>query len=211
VKFSVNGTRANYHALQTALTKRFNQRWQASATYTMSMLKDADPPAYSGLEIVPFPVVPDLSDEYTLAAGDQRHRATFNGIWEVGLGFQLSGLYFYGSGAHFEQRYGLDLRQIGTNTNQSANSRLRPDGTLVERNGLVGKSIHRVDMRVQRRFPLVGRATIDGLVEVFNLFDHANFGAYTVDEVNRSYGQPRQNLNVAYAPRTVQLGFRFAF
>ena len=28
---------------------------------------------------------------YTLASTDQRHRAVFNGIWDVGYGFQLSG------------------------------------------------------------------------------------------------------------------------
>jgi hypothetical protein len=213
VKMSFNGMRANYHALQTALTKRFSQRWQANASYTLSILKDANPPARSGLELVPFKVVSDLSDEYTLADGDQRHRAVFSGIWELPYSFQLSGLYLFGSGQHFETRYGLDLRGIGTNTTQSAHSRLRPDGTLVPRNGFVGDQIHRVDLRIQRRFPLGGRAGIDGLLEVFNAFDHANFGRYRTDEVDtRRYGQPQQRSGTtAYFPRTLQLGFRVAF
>ena len=30
----------------------------------------------------------------------------FNGIWDAGYGFQLSGLYFYGSGQRFATTYG---------------------------------------------------------------------------------------------------------
>ena len=31
--------------------------------------------------------------------------------------------------------------------------RLRPDGTIVPRNGFVGDPIHRVDMRLQKKIP----------------------------------------------------------
>ena len=34
---------SNYHALQTAFTKRFNQRWQLSGTYTLSAFWDGTP------------------------------------------------------------------------------------------------------------------------------------------------------------------------
>lgn len=70
--------------------------------------------------------------------------------------------------------------------------------------------IHRVDIRVQQRFPIGGRTRVDGILEVFNLFDHANFGSYTTLESSPRYGQPTQNLNVAYQPRILQLGFRLA-
>jgi hypothetical protein len=60
-------------------------------------------------------------------------------------------------------------------------------------------------------FPLGGRAGVDGIVEVFNVFNHANFGSYTIREDNRNYGTPSQNSNVAYSPRSLQLGFRIAF
>jgi len=75
-----------------------------------------------------------------------------------------------------------------------------------------------VDLRVQRRFPLGGRAGIDGILELFNVFNHANFGSYSGTafgssggEVSRTYQQPSQNANLAYAPRMLQLGFRVAF
>jgi hypothetical protein len=65
-------------------------------------------------------------------------------------------------------------------------------------------------MRVQRRIAF-DRFTITPLVDVFNLFNHANYGSYTTSESNSRYGQPNTNSNVAYQPRTLQLGFRTTF
>jgi hypothetical protein len=213
VSLTVNGMRSNSHALQTAFTKRFSGGWQASGTYTLSVLKEAGPRPIqwngSGFETVPFPTARDLGGEYGLAITDQRHRAVFNGIWQLRYGFQLSGLYFFGSGEHFWTRWGTDLRQIGDLRPNEL--RLRPDGTIVPRNAFVGKPLHRVDVRLQRRFPLGGRAGIDGVVEVFNLFNHKNYGSYETREVSASYGLPVAVANVAYAPRIMQLGFRFNF
>ena len=42
--------RSAYHGLQTGFTKRFSNRWQASATYTLSGLWNADTKPFSGLD-----------------------------------------------------------------------------------------------------------------------------------------------------------------
>jgi hypothetical protein len=191
---------SNYHALQTAFTKRMSRRWQGSATYLLSVLRDAQSsPA-------PFQVVPDLGGEYSLAASDQRHRAVFNRIWQLPYALQLSGLYFFGSGERLATNYGGDLRQTG-----ATGGRVRPDGTVMPRNNLVGHPIHRMDVRIQRRFQFAKHAGIDGIVEVFNLFNHANYGSYVTAESNTNYGKPSSNTNVAYQPRMLQLGFRATF
>jgi hypothetical protein len=201
VHMEVRRSYSNYHALEAAFTKRLSGGIQASATYLLSVLRDADPAPEVG-----FPLAPDMGGEYTLARGDQRHRAVFNGIWELGLGFQLSGLYHFGSGDRFVRTYGGDLRRMGV----ASTNRLRPNGTIVPRNGFVGRPIHRVDMRLQKRFVL-GRARLEGLMEVFNLFNHENFGSYVTNEASRSFGQPSANSNVAYQPRILQLGARLTF
>ena len=211
-----NGGRSNSNALQTAFTKRFSGRWQASGNYTLSVVRDASmrPVQWtgSGFELVPFPTAPDLGGEYGLTIGDQRHRAVVNGLWQLRYGVQLSGLYAFGSGERYQTSYSrnVDVRQQGATTN-IMELRARPDGTIVLRNNFVGKPVHRVDLRLQRRFPLGGRAGIDGMLEVFNVFNHANYGSYVTEEASRNNRQPQQNSNVAYAPRTLQLGFRFAF
>jgi len=199
--------RTNYHGLQAAFTRRLRNRWQASATYSFAGLWDGEAPPLSGLQQVAFPTAPDMpGGDYSLAVSDQRHRAVVNGIWEAGYGFQLSGLYFFGSGARFGTSYGGDRRNCGTGCD-----RLRPDDTIVPRNDFVGQPLHRIDLRVQRRFRFGSRASIDGIVELFNLLNHENYGSYTTAESNRLYGTPSQNTNVAYQPRIVQLGFRALF
>jgi hypothetical protein len=206
---------SNYHALETAFTKRLTKHWQASGTYTLSKFTDYIPPPLSGNTLVTFHVPEDIGDSWYPALGDQRHRAVFNAIYELPWDFQLSGLYFFGSGQAFGANYGADLRNSGNLSFQ-----LRPDGTIVPRNksghlsdktGTYGDHIHRVDLRILRRFRLYGRSTVEGSLEVFNVFNHANYGSYVTSEVSPLYGQPQQNFNVAYLPRMLQLGFRVAF
>jgi hypothetical protein len=213
----------NYHGLETSFTKRLSNRWQAAATYSLSWYRDGDPQPWSGvMNPVPFPLLAPLGESYGLAITDQRHRAVFNGIWQMGYGFQLSGLYFFGSGQRFGTRYGGDTLNTGgignandpALGNPSISARARPasaGGGATPRNAIVGDPIHRIDVRLQKRFALLGRSNIDGLFEVFNLFNHANYGSYTGQESSPQYGQPSFNPNVAYQPRMVQLGFRFAF
>ena len=89
--------------------------------------------------------------------------------------------------------------------------RLRTDGSIVPRNNFVGLPLHRVDFRLLRRFGLGDRRSIDGIAEAYNLFNHENYGSYTLAESNASYGKPIQNVGLAYQPRMVQLGFRIGF
>jgi hypothetical protein len=197
---------SNYHALQTTLQKRMSDRWQASASYTLGALRDDDPLPLSGFEQVTFAVPGDLGGEYGFAETDQRHRLVFNGLWDVGFGFQVSGLYLYGSGERRANYFGGDPRNTGR-----SNSRLRRDGTIVPRNSFVGDPIHRVDLRIQRRFSVGPRVTVSGIAEIFNTFNRENYGSYTVVESNARYGRPTRSTNVAYEPRMIQLGFRTTF
>ncbi len=100
----------------------------------------------------------------------------------------------------------MDVRATG-----GAGTRLRANGTLIERNSFDRKSMHRVDMRVQRRFRLGPRVSIDGIFEVFNAFNRANYESYEINERNARFGQPNTYANIAYAPRVLQLGFRTSF
>ena len=199
---------SNYHALQTTITKRFSDRWQFSGNYSLSEVKNDEPSLpISGHTVVPFSVAPDLGGEYGPAVTDQRHRAVFNGIFEVGKGFQLSGLYFFGSGQRQETICGGDRRDI---QGASPPARLCANGTITPRNDFVQDPIHRIDMRLQQRIPL-GPVSVDGILEIFNAFDRANFQSYVLDSSSPIYGTPIFSSNLSYAPRTMQLGFRLTF
>ncbi len=141
-------------------------------------------------------------------AGDQRHRAVLNGVWDLGLGIQASGIYFYGSGERFATVTGQDRLDEGSVA--ASEQRLNANGTILPRAGIVGRPIHRLDTRVQKRIR-AGHLTLDGMFEVFNLFNHENFGSYVGNASSPLFGQPSFNGNVAYQPRMMQLGFRIGF
>jgi hypothetical protein len=203
------GAESSRRALEFGFQKRFSNRWQAAGQYQLSRFRDFVPQPRG----VPFRLADDFEGQWTLAVGDQRHRAVFNGIVDVGYGFQVSGLYFYGSGKRFPTTYGGDLRRMGA----ISTNRLRPNGTIVPRNNFVGDPLHRVDLRLQRRFS-VGRLRVDGIAEVFNLFNYENYGNDVTVESNRRYGQPTATTgtqsglqNPAYQSRSAQFGFRLSF
>jgi hypothetical protein len=194
--------RSAYHALQTGFTRRFSNRWQANATYTLSGLWNADTKPFSGLQQVTFATVSDLGGEWGFSADDIRHRGVLNGIWQVGRGFQLSGLHFFAAGIRQNNTYGGDLR----NTGVVSTARLRPDGTIVPRNAILAPPQNRTDLRVQQRIKLHGRAAIDGIAEVFNVFNRPNWGIGTVESTTSQYLQ-----HVSAQTRTAQFGFRLTF
>lgn len=68
-----------------------------------------------------------------------------------------------------------------------------------------------MDLRVLRRFQMGSRVAIDGTLELFNVFDRANYNAWVLNERNPRYRSPVQDTNVAFAPRMLQLGFRAIF
>jgi len=221
------GGYSNYNATDFTFTKRFSHRWQATATYTLAYFKDGLPDRQqwyldaNGVlahRPVGFPLAADLGGDYGYAgsqvaggfgqAGDQRHRAVVNGVVDLGMGIQASGIYFYGSGERFATMTGQDRRDEGANA--ASEQRLAADGTILARNGIVGRPIHRVDTRLQKRVR-AGHITLDGMFEVFNLFNHQNFGSYVGNRSSALFGQPSFNANLAYQPRMMQLGFRVGF
>ncbi len=193
--------RSSYHALQTSFTKRLSNRWQGSATYTLGGLWDADAHPFTGLVPVPFETAPDLGGEWALAQTDQRHRAVLNGIWQVGRGFQVSGLYYLLVGERSATNYGGDVRVFGA----TGSARLRADGTIVPKNSFTQPIRTRMDLRVQQRIPLPHGIALDAIGEVFNTFNSPNWTVST-QQSRADFGQ-----NIAAQFRTVQLGFRLTF
>jgi hypothetical protein len=149
-------------------------------------------------------------------AADQMHRLTFNGIWQLPYGFQASGLYFFGDNGKVTPVSGVDVLGIGgmggpaTPTSPTP-GRLRANGTLIDRNSFDRSDLHRVDVRLSKRFTLSSRVALEGMVEVFNLFNHENYNSFVTNEAARNFGAPSFDSNIAFQPRTMQFGFRTTF
>ena len=205
--------KSDYYGVQSSFNKRMSNHWQANVTYTLSWFYSQDPPPVSGLFVYPGTVPVDLGNERSLAGTDQRHRAVFNGIYDVGHGFQVSGIYFYGSGERDQIVCGCDARglQISSIDRLRADDPQGPNGSIIPRESFVGDPIHRVELRLLQRIPLKGRANLAGSLEIFNLFNRKNFGAYDLTETSGTFLEPQPSANLSYAPRTIQLGFRLTF
>jgi hypothetical protein len=152
---------------------------------------------------LPFKVAPDLGGEYGLATSDQRHRAVFNGIFQLPKGFLVSGFRTL--------RIGRGQARPPVATAEPSVPRLasRPawTETLVPRNNFVGDPIHRVDLRISKVFPIGPRFRIEGLIDAFNLFNRENYNAYTLTETSALLGQGSDGS----LARRLQMGFRVTF
>jgi outer membrane receptor protein involved in Fe transport len=90
-------------------------------------------------------------------------------------------------------------------------NRTRSDFSIIPINNFNKKDLHRVDLRATWRLSLGGGASIEPMLEVYNLLNRANFTNWTLNESNARFGQPAAADGIAYQPRIIQLGFRARF
>jgi hypothetical protein len=211
---------SNYHAAQFSFTKRMSHHWQASATYLLSgqwnlLVAPVAPGCQYPTTVtatgsfacdVPIQLAAEIAQQWYLSP-DQRHRATVSGIWQIGYGFQLSGTFLYGDNGWATATSGVDVRQTGA----AGGTRLLANGSLTPFNNFDIPSIYKMDLRLQRRFNLTRGVRLDGMLDVFNASNHQNLATYVTNLSNAQYGRPSGDTNLAYQPRTAQLGFRVSF
>ena len=224
------------HSIQAGFTKRFSNRWQASATYSLTLESEKDYPV----------ILPEMADFPQTAGGctapvtwnadfrdwnchtpvnfaafgvdifnnsewfrtdHQKHRAVFNAIYELPGAVMLSGLYFYGDNGYATAESGVDIHDVGGDIAD----RTRADGSIIPLNNFNKKDLHRVDLRLTKRFTFGDRYSVEPMLEVFNLFNRANFTDWVLNESSPLFGRPEAADGIAYQPRIVQLGFRARF
>jgi hypothetical protein len=158
-------------------------------------------------------------------------------LLQLPWGLSSSVAYFYGSGNRFATSINTTpFGKPGTNrlnltsTGAAAATIVVPaamvdrflgdaqitSGSVIPRNALQGLPLHKVDLRLQKDFALVGRLKASIIAEIYNAFDHANYGGYsgtlsTNVATTANFGTPSQNLGNAYVPREGQLAFRLGF
>jgi len=200
--------RSAYHGVITSFTKRMSHHWQASGTYTLAGFWNAVGAPFMGVPRstpieVPFALAQDLKGEWGLAEGDQRHRVVLNGIWQVGRGFQVSGIHYASAGDRSATSYGTDVRNLGAGSVER--QRLRPDGTIVARNAFTQPARNRTNVRLQQKISLPSRVSIDVMAEAFNVFNRPNWTITTQEQ------SPQYLKRTAGENRTMQFGFRVTF
>ncbi len=227
--------RADYAAISTALNRRYANNWQASINYTYMLFMNDNANGFQSQGNNPF--APEA--EWARSTDFQRHTVRFNGIWRLPYDISVSGAYLFGSGNYYTTTIALNpFGHTGTTRLNSGTAALAIPATIVTspsnsdtvsvsdrfdgpasiapnqiapRNALQGLPLHRIDFRVSKDINLGRGVRVTGIAEVFNVLNHANFGAYNGQINSTSFGQPRQNLLNAYQPRVMQLAFKVSF
>jgi hypothetical protein len=227
--------RADYMALATSFTRRYRNNFQANVAYTLMFYMNDNTTGFQFQGNNPFR--PD--DEWARSQEFQRHTVRFNGIYRLPWDFSVAGAYLYGSGNYYDTRVALNPfghtgatrlnsgatplaipESVATSPSNSEAVSVRdrfegPDviapGEIAPRNALRGLPLHKVDVRFTKDVNLPGGMKLTGIAEVFNLFNHANYGAYNAQINSPTFGQPRQMALNAYLPRVWQFAGKITF
>jgi hypothetical protein len=141
----------------------------------------------------------DLSELWARTSDFQRHTLRVNGIYELPWGLFVSGILRYGSGNYTSIVGGNPLGAAGVN-------RVRPDLTIIPRNTFKLDPVHAFDARISKTIRLGGNLRLEGIAEMFNLFNAASYGYNTI-EGSATYGQRES----ASRPRAGQVAVKLTF
>jgi hypothetical protein len=219
-----------YRGLALSLNGRYSRGHQFLVAYTISKAEDnstdfqsaflpenngrgRNPDDVNGL---PIDFTPD--DERGPSLQDQRHRFVASGVYALPAQFFVSSIVTLASGRPYNVLAGADLNGDGDGgafPPDRARATPADPASSVERNSGTMPWQATVDLRVSKRLSLGPRAAIDGIFEVFNLFNRTNYtevnnifgvGAYPGSPLT-TFGQFEQ----AGPPRQIQLGARVSF
>jgi hypothetical protein len=204
---SVESTaRSRYDGLTIGLTKRWSNNYQLQANYTLSWDKsdddnERDPFTYRYID--PY----NLAAEYGYSDRDQRHRLNAVLLWLAPGRVNVNLRYSYRSA----QPLSLAANgQVSQTVFGPASDRIRPDGSIVERNtGRKDNVFSSLDLRLSREFGLSSRLKLEPILEVFNLLNSKNLLVpQTTNLIFNFDGTIASGLG---APRQMQLGARLVW
>jgi hypothetical protein len=225
-----------YRGLTASVRGRLAGNGQFLASYTLSKAEDNSTdfqsnfiPESNGRGRNPddrtgLPLGFDPDSERGLATHDQRHRLVLSGTYTAPGDINVSGILTAASGRPFTPLAGLDLNADG-NGGAFPPDRARRNpadpASSVGRNSETTDAIANVDLRVSKAFRFGGGANaLELILDVFNLFNRANFiedtnqssfaifgpGAYP-DNPLPTYGR----YTLTDPPRQVQLAAKISF
>ena len=217
IYYTSNGYR-NYLAMPAALTRRMSNKLQAGLNYTLMFFYNDTAGANNGGS--PNNNYDPVAGEYGRSLEFQRHTLRTYAIYQLPWRITISGTYFYGSGNPFQST--IASVPFGIPGNNRFNN-LAPitipasmvsrfdgpavicTGCVVPRDALWGLPLHKVDLRLNKEVALVGSSRVSLIAEVFNVFNHANYGSYVTQVSSPRFGLPVANTGNGYAPRRAQL------
>jgi hypothetical protein len=195
--------RSRYDGLQFGFTGRRSDGhpYEVGASYTLSWAKGDTNANRFGVVNNPF----NLADEYSYLTTDQRHRVYTHGTVYLPWDIQVATIFFAGS------KKPLDIQ---TNRDPFGNGPRRwldATGAVLRKNGeRTLKNDYKLDLRLVKALRL-GRAAVQGAVDIFNILNTENWGTYGMTFGTSSYLVPGSSTQLFYQPRQVQFGVRVTY
>ncbi len=210
--------RNDYKGFIVSAKKRFSDRWDLFASYTLSK-SETDTNQFTF--VVLDQTRPNAPDEFGPSEFDERHRFVFSGIWLLPGDVQLSSIITAASARAYTAGTNADVNGDGVpslfgaiNNGPGGSRTFGFDGDRTEpRGSRRGDPTVTVDVRASKIFPLRSlsdESRFEAFFEVFNLLNTTNFGNNyfsNIDDPAR-LGTP---INIITPPRTAQIGLRFSF
>ncbi|MBI4851999.1 MAG: carboxypeptidase regulatory-like domain-containing protein [Acidobacteria bacterium] len=214
-----------YHALTLSFSRRFTSNLGFLAHYTFSKAIDNTSDFRPDLAETVDPL--NIGAERGLSLQDVRSRLVLSSTWEPTFknplvkGFQFSTIISLNTGRPYNLVAGTDLNGNGDLPN---GDRPLVGGVSIGRNTGITPGFANVDLRALRKVKFNERYEIQGLVEVFNLFNRTN-----INELNRVFPPDAQGnfslpakdggrftitpdrFRSAFSSRQLQLGVRLSF
>ncbi|MDY7094998.1 MAG: TonB-dependent receptor [Acidobacteriota bacterium] len=189
-----------YQGYTFGITKRRGKvQMQAYYTYSKDRSNDdneRDPFSFRYARIT------DLDKEWSYSDRDQRDRFNAWVLWQAPWGIQVNASYSYRSPQP------LSITEDGT-VAETPQDRINDDGTVTRRNlGRKDNKFSSLNLRVSKLFQ-VGNVQVEGIVDVFNVFNSENFRTPEVTNLIFNFdGTVTSGLG---DPRQIQLGVRVVF
>lgn len=131
---------------------------------------------------------------------NERHRIVANGIIDLPLDFQLSGILTLGSGTPFNVYDGTGSTFF-----------FRPYGAYPEKENFFipnAFAYRNLDLRLTKKIDMAGAGELQVYVDAINVFNFKNYSGFNGDAGTPNFGNPS---SVQYPTRSFQIGARYSF
>jgi hypothetical protein len=227
---------SSYHALWVSATKRLSGGLQFDASYTLSKSLDTNSLNSSGFAVQDGY---DIPNQYGLSDFDARHRIVISATYQLPFtghaltrGWQLAAIV--------QSQSGNPVNIVTSNsTLNGVPNTVRPDLTApiriigsvdqwfdtsaftavngfgnLGRNVVIGPAFHNTDVSVSKNMTVAGRYRVQLRADIFDLFNHPNFGPPGNIVGSPTFGQitrTRLPTGEAGSSRQIQLAVKLSF
>ena len=230
VRLGISGAESLYDGLIIGLRRRMSRGIDLSASYTLGSATSNLGTASDELDAN---YVQDVTDPFgdvqlgPSGRSDARHRASASAVIRLPWGFQAAPFFIFRSALPVYTFEGVD-RNLDGNNNDITLKAYQYDGVgkapkeigdCAHINCSRGAPLTQLNLRLSKSFPLGGRARIEGIAEIFNVFDALNpVLALTSQRLAGGVQRAAFMQPIAFAgdfrqpeQRVGQLGFRVSF